>query len=290
MIYGVMDIGSNSVRLLLSDGKNALENKLVRVTQLSEKLALTNNLQKDAMERTIKTIEEFYKFAKEKGANKIFVFATECVRKAENKEVFLKALKEKGIIVDVIPKEMEAYIGFYGAYFGGKPCVMDIGGASTELAIGTKDNIQYKQSVDMGIVRLKDLCGENPEKLNELILCKQKEYGKIPDFDELIAIGGTAASYKAIELSLEEYDPSVIDYSKLYYKDIKEIVEKIHATKIEDRVKIKGMHPKRTDVIVCGGYLILKMMEMLKRDYLIIRESDNQEGYLKYKLGEIKTL
>lgn len=288
MKYGVIDIGSNSIRLLVSDGEKALHDKDVEVTQLSEGLAITNKLCEAAMQRTIPVIEKFYNKAKQEGANEVFVFATECVRKAENRDVLLNRLKEKGIIVDVIPKEMEAHIGFGGAYFGGKVCVMDIGGASTELAVGDENGLQYKCSVDIGIVRLKDLCGENPEKLREWIDEKQKEYGTVPEFDDLIAIGGTASSFAAIKLGLVPYDPKVIDYYKLYYKDLKEIVEYVHSVKIEDRKNIKGMSPKRTDVIVCGGYLLLQMMEMLNKDYLIIRESDNQEGYLKYKLGKLK--
>ena len=287
MTYGVIDIGSNSIRLLLSDGEKAIEDKIVIRTQLAQDLANTGVLCEEAMQRSIDAIKELVDYAKEKGASEVWPFATEAVRSAKNKEVFLNRLKDMGIIVDLIPSKNEAKLGFAGAYYGGKVAVMDVGGASSEIAVGDENGLMYAKSIPIGIVKIKDVCAENIDKAEEYIDSKIKDYGEIPDFDTLISIGGTASSFAAIAMEMEVYDSKKVDFYKLTYEDIQNAVDRIRVLPMEERNTVKGLSMKRRDVIVGGGILIMKIMKMLNKDSLIVRESDNQEGYLQYKLGKL---
>lgn len=287
MTYGVIDIGSNSIRLLLSDGEKAIEDKIVIRTQLAQDLANTGVLCEEAMQRSIVAIKELVDYAKEKGASKVWPFATEAVRSANNKEVFLNRLKDMGIIVDLIPSKNEAKLGFAGAYYGGRVAVMDVGGASSEIAVGDENGLMYAKSIPIGIVKIKDVCAENIDKAEEYIDSKIKDYGEIPDFDTLISIGGTASSFAAIAMEMEVYDSKKVDFYKLTYEDIQNAVDRIRVLPMEERNTVKGLSMKRRDVIVGGGILIMKIMKMLNKDSLIVRESDNQEGYLQYKLGKL---
>ena len=287
MTYGVIDIGSNSIRLLLSDGEKAIEDKIVIRTQLAQDLANTGILCEEAMQRSIEAIKELVDYAKEKGANKVWSFATEAVRSAKNKEVFLNRLKDIGIIVDLIPSQNEAKLGFAGAYYGGRVAVMDVGGASSEIAVGDEKGLIYAKSIPIGIVKIKDVCSEDVNKAEEYIEEKIKGYGNIPEFDTLISIGGTASSFAAIAMEMEVYDSKKVDFYKLTYKQIEDAVERIRVLPMEERNTVKGLSMKRRDVIVGGGILIMKIMKMLNKDSLVVRESDNQEGYLQYKLGKL---
>lgn len=287
MTYGVIDIGSNSIRLLLSDGEKAIEDKIVIRTQLAQDLANTGVLCEEAMQRSIDAIKELVDYAKEKGASEVWPFATEAVRSAKNKEVFLNRLKDMGIIVDLIPSKNEARLGFAGAYYGGRVAVMDVGGASSEIAVGDENGLMYAKSIPIGIVKIKDVCAENIDKAEEYIDSKIKDYGEIPDFDTLISIGGTASSFAAIAMEMEVYDSKKVDFYKLTYEDIQNAVNRIRVLPMEERNTVKGLSMKRRDVIVGGGILIMKIMKMLNKDSLIVRESDNQEGYLQYKLGKL---
>ena len=288
MIYGIIDIGSNSIRLLLSNGQEAIEDKKVVRTQLAYNLANTGVLDEEAMSRSIQVIKELVDYAKEKGAKEVWPFATEAVRSAKNKEVFLGRLKDMGIIVDLIPAQNEAKLGFAGAYYGGRVAVMDVGGASSEIAVGDEKGLIYAKSIPIGIVKIKDVCSEDVTKAEEYIDSKIKDYGEIPDFDTLISIGGTASSFAAIAMEMEVYDSKKVDFYKLTYKDIEQAVERIRALPMEDRGQVKGLSLKRRDVIVGGGLLIMKIMKKVHKDYLVVRESDNQEGYLQYKLGKLE--
>lgn len=282
--YGVIDIGSNSIRLMISEGLTTLY-KTLETTQLSQGLQLTQNLREDAMQRSCDAIVKFHEIAKKENVKCVYTFATEAVRSAKNRQDFENKLKSHGINIDVIPAQNEAKIGFYGAYTKGKVAVVDVGGASTEIAVGDENGIQYSKSVKIGIVRIKDNCSENIDSIEKFIDEKLQEYGQIPEFEDILAIGGTASSFAAIKMKMDIYDTKKVDFYKLTYSDIEKMVKNIHAVPFDERGSITGLSLKRRDVIVGGGLLLMKLMKLLKKDYLIVRESDNQEGYLKYKLG-----
>lgn len=239
------------------------------------------------MQRTKKVIVEFNKLAKEKNAEAVYTFATEAVRSAKNKEEFISMLKAEGVDVDVVASKNEAIIGFYGAYNGGVKCVMDIGGASTEIAVGDKSGIKYAKSLPIGIVRIKDRCGEDIEKIRNF--CKEMiaNYGEIPQFDELLGIGGSGSTFAAIAMDMAVYDTKRVDNYMLTKDEILTAVNRLKGLTFEERLNVNGLHPKRRDIIIGSGILLMEMMDFLKVDHIRIRESDNLEGYLKYKLGEI---
>ena len=159
--FAVIDVGSNSVRLMLvADGKVLY--KRLNTTRLGEGLAQAPFLKAEAIERSAIAIAQFYGQAKEDGAEEVFVFATAATRTAQNKEVFLNRVKELcGLTVDVIAGEEEAEIGMLGAIGNSDGAIIDIGGASTEIVVKKEGAVLYKKSIDIGVVRLKDACGRD---------------------------------------------------------------------------------------------------------------------------------
>lgn len=286
MKYGVIDIGSNSVRLLVSNDL-VRDYKKINTTGLGRGLALTGLLKQENMIITANAVKEFYQEAKLAGCDKIFVFATEAVRSAKNRQEFVTILADMGIEIDIVASQNEAKLGFYGAYTQGSVCVMDIGGASTELAVGDASHLKYAKSMPIGLVRMYDNCGEDLQKLNAYIDEVIKGYGKLPHYDEVLSIGGTASTFVAMAEEMQVYDYKVVDNYKLRKDVVAQLTQKIHNMTIEQRLNVFGLEPKRREVIVGGGILLNKLMTMLGKDYVIVRESDNQEGYLKYKMGII---
>ena len=279
MRYGIIDIGSNSVRLLVSDDMARVYKK-INTTGLGRGLALTGKLSEDRMIETAKAVVDFVEEAKENACEEICVFATEAVRSAQNRSDFLQMLLSNGITVDVVASEDEAKLGFAGAYTKGRCCLMDIGGASTELAVGDENGLFYAKRMPIGLVRIFDNCKEDYAAIDKYIADVIKGYGQIPEFDELLSIGGTASTFVAMNENMKEYNPKVVDNYKLTLKAVEEWTKKIHALDMEERLNVNGLEPKRRNVIVGGGRLLSALMRMLGRDYVIVRESDNQEGYL----------
>lgn len=285
MKYAVIDIGSNSVRLMVSEDLERIYKK-INTTRLGLGLALTGQLDSDRMAETAKSVEQYVKEAKEENCDEIFVFATEAVRSAANREEFVGLLADKGIQVEIIASEDEARLGFAGAYTSGVCCVLDIGGGSAELAVGDSNGLFYAKSLPIGLMRIYDRCQENIEAIDAYVADTICQYGKVPNFDNLLAIGGTATSFVAVKEKMKEYDPNVVDGYVLTKSDIEEMTERIRAMDMQDRLLLPGLEPKRANVIVGGGRLLSAIMSMLGRDSLVVRESDNQEGFLCVRLKE----
>lgn len=278
-LYGIIDIGSNSVRLMLSDGDCSLK-KIVKTTKLAEGLAKTGVLSEAAIQRTAQAIIEFVDIAKNAGAE-VHIFATEAVRSAKNGQYFADKIEgTTGIKIDIVCGEMEAKLGFTGASNGENVCVVDIGGASTEIVCGDKGSIFYGKSEPIGAVRLLDNCGEDESLLAQFVANNLRKYGSVPKMDKMVAIGGTATTIVAVLLEMDVYDSNRVHNYMLYKEDVLAVYNKIKSCPLEERGRIKGLVPGRRDIIVGATYELMKIMEMLGFDHLYVSESDNLEGYL----------
>lgn len=287
MKYAVIDIGSNSVRLMVSQDLITL-NKYVITTRLGQNLQHTHLLCPHAIERTLAAIESFVKVSQKENCDKLLVFATEAVRSANNKNEFCNLLKERNISLDIVPSTLEAKLGFWGAHHSGVSCIVDIGGASTELCVGDDNQIYYAKSLPIGLVRIKDACQENMPLIKKLVDDTIVGYGTLPHFDNLLGIGGTATSFGAIVKKLEVYDPNVVNNSIITQQQILDTTMHISQLSMEERKNVLGLAPKRRDVIVGGGILLSTIMQYLNVTQLTVKENDNMEGYLKYHLGLVK--
>jgi len=285
MKTGVIDIGSNSVRLMMSEGLKTLY-KQISVTRLGENISLTGKLTATAIERSADAVLFFYNKAISEGAKNVYAFATAAVRSASNGQDFVNRVKElTGLTVEVLSGETEGKIGLLGATNGADGGVIDVGGASAEIILSSSGKTIYSYSLDLGAVRLYDLCKDDKEKLKNVVKEKLPLYGIVPK-GKFYGIGGTFTSLAAIDLELEPYNPEKVHGYKLTKNSIEKLTEKLLNTSIEDRKKLKGLHPKRAEVIAGGAYLVKGIMEYLDLDEITISESDNLEGYLLLKNKE----
>ncbi len=273
----VIDIGSNSVRLLLNG------TKYLRTTALAKGLAKDCTLSAQAIKDTLQTVIELYDMACEGGAKHIFVFATEAVRVAQNSHQLINSLKDFDIAVDVLTPEQEAKIGFLGAYTKDTQAILDIGGASSELSCGSSKGLLYWHSLAVGVQRLADYFNGNIRELSFYIKERIAEYGNLPNFDALIAIGGTATTLVAIKEALEPYDANIVQGYVLKAKEVERMAKQIFAMPLQARYNIKGLPAKRATVIAPGGLLLYHIMEYLGVEDCIVSEKDSMEGYLLLK-------
>lgn len=278
-LFGIIDIGSNSVRLMISDGEKSLK-KYVNTTKLAEGLAKTGVLNDIAIERSLKAIYEFVQISQTQNAE-VHIFATEAVRSAKNGKQFTDKIKNlTGYAVDIVCGEMEAKLGFVGASDGQNVCVVDIGGASTEIVCGDNGVIAYAKSVPIGAVRLLDNCGEDELLLTQYISENLLAYGNVPKMDKMIAIGGTASTIVSVLQQMQVYDTDKVHNFMLYKQDVLNVYNKVKNTPKDMRDSIIGLVPGRRDIIVGASFELVKIMEMLGFEYLFVSERDNLEGYV----------
>lgn len=282
MKYAVIDVGSNSVRLMISvDG--ITQNKYVKTTRLAQNLGDEKVLKKEPIERTACAVSFFASKAKELCADKIYVFATAAVREAKNKCEFLTIVKNLcGLDVEVISGDMEAKLGAIGALNDKDGAIIDVGGASSEVMVVKNGNAVYSKSLDIGAVKIKDACEQNKQKILALVENKVSEYGEIPS-SNFIGIGGTATTMAAISLQLEVYDPAKVHGYVLSIEQVKAIRDMLLELTLEQKYNLKGLQKERAEVISGGVSLIYQILKKAGADKITISESDNLEGYLTLK-------
>ncbi len=282
MMYGVIDIGSNSVRLMISDGNKTLYKK-VKTTRLAENMC-DAMLQSAPMERTVDAVSFFVNSAKEEKVNKIYVFATAAVRQAKNNQVFISLVKDRtGIDVDVISGVTEAQIGIKGALNGADGAIIDVGGASTEVIVTKRGSQIFSKSLDIGVVTLYNEFGQNKTKIENYISEKIKEFGVMPK-SNFYGIGGTATSIASILQELEPYDPNKVDGYVVDVQTLTRLNDRLFSLSVEQRRGLKGLQKERAEVIAGGCALTLAILTMVGADEITVSEKDNLEGYLMQRL------
>ncbi len=279
-----IDIGSNSVRLMMwADGKTLY--KQIDTTRLGEGLASSGQMKPEAIERTALAVQRFVCQARAEGASSVYAFATAAVRSATNRSQFTDRVRKLcGIEVDVVSGEREAELGINGALGKSDGGIIDVGGASTEITLRRGGQTIYSRSLNIGTVRLYDVCGRNFGRLESYISEQIKGYGEVrADGLEMRAIGGTATTIAAVSLALEKYDPSITHGAVVSFDEVDGMAREFSAMSVEDVRKVAGMDVRRADVIGGGCLLMAKIMNMLGVQSITISENDNLEGYVLAK-------
>ena len=285
MRCAVIDIGSKSVRLLLwADGRSIY--KLVETTRLGEGLAGAGVLSAAAMERTADAVASFCARARADGAERVAAFATAAARRAANGRDFVCLVRGRcGLDVDVVSGEEEARLALEGALGGRDGGVVDVGGASTEITVAEGGTVVYARSVDIGAVRLKDLCGEDAAALSSVIERSVAQFTDVPPC-ALRAVGGTATCLAALEKEVEPYDPAAIEGTVLTAARIGEWGMRLLSMPQSERLRLRGMDARRADIL--GGAALLLRAAVLRAgaDRVTVSDRDNLEGYVLRLCGE----
>ncbi len=296
----VIDIGSNSVRLLVADcadGNVIPVFKAISTTRLSEGLAVSGKMSQKAMDRTVEAIYEFNIKAIEMGAENIWCFATAAVRNANNPEEFLDLVKDKVLLeVDVLSKKREAQMGFVGVGGEGVRGILDIGGGSTEIAIGDGENIR-RCSMNLGAVAALDMypLGDVADELTLEamhqwainVMTKEAAGVMLHSSDiNFVGIGGTITTLAAMELKLAKYNPRRVQGKRLSYRMVEKWYKMLINMPLAARKAIIGIEPQRADIIIGGVVILLTFMDVFSLKEITVSDSGNLEGYLKEKLDD----
>ena len=291
----VIDVGSNSVRLLVArvDGEIIQPlYKTLRTTRLGAGVDTNRVLSSGAMESTLETVRDFKEKSVSMGADEVLAVATSAVRDASNGEDFMRKIRRLGIRAWVLDGRQEAEIGFIGAALGcsaGEKCIFlaDIGGGSTELVTGAGLKVHNYTSLDIGAVRLTERFVRNdpvtPAEVSEIEhfvtdMLAQNAKDITAGNCKMIGIGGTITTLAAVAQGMESYDPNRVHNFVLTLSEVKCILEKLAAVDISKRREIPGLHPKRADIIIAGTIILKCLMEHWGFDCITVSEWDGLHG------------
>lgn len=282
----IIDIGSNSVRIRISSGGKVLFRQTV-TTQLSKNIK-NKTLCSESVERTFCGIDELIKHAEEYSAT-VYAFATAAVRNTENGKDFAKAFFNRyNVALDVVSGETEGALGINGALSGVDGTVIDVGGASSEIAVKIKGKIIYDHSLADGAVTLTDLFGKNEKQARAYLKERISEYGKPPETDDVYLIGGTATSLSYMLSGDSEYDREKNHGRIITLEALDEFTELLYSKTSEEIKREYNVNAKRAEIIHSGSAIISEILRFMNKGKAIVSENDNLEGYYQYIIGENK--
>ena len=299
-----IDIGTNSCRLfiaeVLKDNKNITFKKEIykdlEIVKLGEDVNKNKFLKEEAIERTLKCLKKYREIVDKYSMEEknIICFATSATRDANNSDYFIKKVyDETKIKINCISGDEEAYINFKGVIssfdknFKENILVFDIGGGSTEFTLGNINGIKKEISLNIGSVRITEkffldngiynYCEENRIKAKEWVKENLKE---LKDFKNenftLIGVAGTTTTQVSVREKMEVYDSEKIHLSSLTSKEINDNLNLF--IKNINKQEIKGLDPKRKDIIIGGTIILKEILEYFEKDFVIVSENDNLMG------------
>jgi exopolyphosphatase / guanosine-5'-triphosphate,3'-diphosphate pyrophosphatase len=287
----VIDVGSNSTRLLVADvdGDVSVLERQSRVTRLGRGVDLSGQLADEAIEAACAAIADYIAICREAGAEKIAAIATSAVRDASNGSAFIAELRERfALSARVLDGEEEARLTYRGATAKEPPAtltlVIDIGGGSTEMIVGTGSEIAFHASLQAGVVRHTERhISADPPTAVELEALAGDVRTLIEDalagHDEArasagIAVAGTPTSLAAAELGLEPYDPARVHGHVLSLETIQHLLSRFASAPLAERTAIPGLHPDRAPTIIAGCVILVEAMRAFGLERIKASEHD----------------
>jgi exopolyphosphatase/guanosine-5'-triphosphate,3'-diphosphate pyrophosphatase len=291
-----VDIGTNSVRLLVADvdgSQLTTIDRRTRITRLGQAVNETRRLDPDAIARTVEVIREYQDAIAAHHATRLRVAATSASRDATNRDDFFDPV-EKLLAVrpELLSGEEEARLEFLGATAGltePRPyLVVDVGGGSTEFIVGAGEP-DGLISIDVGCVRLTEqFLHSDPPSPEELSVAVSAVRDHLADVDRtvpaagqaetLIGTAGTVWTMGAIELGVDASDRERIDHSRLSRAAAEEIFRTLATEPIARRRHNPGLEPGRVDVIVGGVIVVVSVLRHWGFEELLISEADILDG------------
>ncbi len=291
MIRAVIDIGTNSVRLLIAEKQENGEwktlKKDINSSRLGEGMPTHEGLSEAACKRTLEAVAQFVEEAQAYHANDIKAYGTEILRVSSQGKEFASRVEEKtGIPVEILSGEMEAFYSYLGAVglSSSVLAVTDIGGGSTEICMGFGPTIGYRRSFAIGCVRCSDLFDTTTARgIGELKkFCFQtfQDSRSLAPVKRWICVGGTATAAASILQELETYDADKIQNYVLKQDDVSRLLKQLYQMSYEERCHLKGLRAERADIIVAGVAIMDSIMEYFALSEMTVSDRGLTEGLL----------
>jgi exopolyphosphatase / guanosine-5'-triphosphate,3'-diphosphate pyrophosphatase len=297
MRVAVVDIGTNSTRLLIADiGEGALTEVERRstVTRLGQGVDRTGVLAGEAMERVFATLTEYRRLIDEHRAVATTAVLTSAVRDARNGAEFTETVRTRfGLEARSISGDEEARLSFLGATSDRagderRIVVIDIGGGSTEFVVGARGSVDFHVSTQAGVVRHTERFLRSdpprPEELQALAAEARDIFeANVPAdiraaVEGGIAVAGTATSCAAMVQELDPYDPERVHGFRLLEAHCEMLLARLAGMTEEQRRGVAGLDPARAPTIVAGVVLLIEAMRAFGLDQVEVSEHDILHG------------
>jgi exopolyphosphatase/guanosine-5'-triphosphate,3'-diphosphate pyrophosphatase len=295
----IVDIGTNTTRLFVAEVEGDRVTRELhresRVTRLGAGVDTDGRLQDEAMARVHAVLADYARLIQEHEAGRRVAVLTSAVRDAANGREFAEECRQRyGLDVHVLSGDEEAQLTYLGATDEVAPksrertLVMDIGGGSTELIIGSGRHAEFHVSTQAGVVRQGDRhIRHDPPTAGELRAVaddvRPALEAAVPEerragVERALAVAGTPTSLAAIAQELNPYDPERVQGYRLTAQTRDEIGERLGAMTLAERRELTGLHPDRAPVILPGIVILTVVMALFGLEAVEVSEHDILRG------------
>jgi exopolyphosphatase/guanosine-5'-triphosphate,3'-diphosphate pyrophosphatase len=291
-----VDCGTNSVRLLVADVNGADKadvHRELRVVRLGEGVDSSGMLSPAALERTREALVDYAATCRTLGVEATRMVATSATRDAGNRSVFVEMVRQTlGVPPEVATGDEEAALTFDGATRDRDPAegpflVMDIGGGSTEMVLGTR-SVQAARSVDVGCVRLTErhLTDDPPTAAQvaaaeadvDAALELVRAVVPVEQARTAVGVAGSVTTVAALALGLPSYDPVRLHGARVPAQHIADVTGRLLSMTRTQRAALPVMHPGRVDVIGAGALVLRTLVGRLGLAEVVVSEADILDG------------
>lgn len=290
-----IDCGTNTVRLLISQDGRELVRRAV-VTGIGVGVSANKRFNDDAVTRTLEVLREYKELLDQHQVEKLRVVATQAAREAKNRQQFFDQIENiLGQAPELLSGEEEGELTFIGATADfdrtrGPFCVIDLGGGSTEFAIGT-DKLEAVMSTEMGSVRFTEAYIEHdPPWATELYNCISlveahtsdvlREMPQILDVATFIGVAGTITTMASVELGSSVDDREITHHLELTREAAEDVYRNLVVEPLADRIHNPGLPVERAEVIVAGATILVAIMRNLSMSSIVVSEHDLLDGLI----------
>ena len=312
-VIAALDLGYNTFRLMLAEkraegleiaggcqaqadqvGGASWVNKRVfqHIPRLSERLTPGGNFAPEALVRAWDSLNEFDRLIKEAGAEKVLAGATMAARLAADGPDFMGEISRRfGWEAVILTGEEEAELTATGGVSGLEPTpeeglIFDIGGRSTEFIPTSERQIIKSRSLPLGVVELTEAHLGDPIGDGELEAVSaavkktlsQADFSDVGSEASLVGTAGTVTTVAALLLGLREYDPDLVNNARLGRASIADLLTRLAAVPVAERISRYNLHPRRADAIVAGLVLVLEILDHFGRHELLVSDNGLLEG------------
>jgi exopolyphosphatase/guanosine-5'-triphosphate,3'-diphosphate pyrophosphatase len=293
MKVAAIDCGTNTIKLLIGDLPDVAVREM-RIVRLGQGVDATGRLADEALERTFAAIDEYAGLIAAHEVGRIRFCATSASRDAANADEFVAGVRARlGVDPEVVSGDEEAALAFDGAVRNLRATpvepvlVVDIGGGSTELVLGTTTGgPQAAVSLDVGSVRLHERhLHTDPPTAEEVEACvadidDHLDRSPVPlgDAATVVGVAGTVTSVGAGVLDLATYDRDLVDQAVLRVEDVHRLADRLLAMPHAERLDLPWLHPGRADVIGAGVLILDRVLRRTTVSTMVVSEADILDG------------
>jgi len=297
-----VDVGSNSIRLLVADGDGRRLTREMTITRLSAGVDANGHLDDAALARSLETIARYRDVWRRHGVtDRVRIVATSAVRDAADRDRFFAGVRDiAGIEAEVITGEEEAALAFAGAAravdVASPTAVIDIGGGSTELIVGDGEGAPVASvSLQLGCVRVTErhLADDPPtpeqvaavrllieEQLDHADHVLAEQGTDLARAAALVGVAGTATTIGALHLGLATYEESRIHGCHVPAAPLRQLSARLASATAAQRAGLGPMQPGREDVIHGGALVLESVVDRFGFDGVVVSEADNLDGMI----------